>query len=236
MDLLDHIRDTVFMGDLIPGDGAYGYVPRFRPLAGEPNPFAELPRGSRSGSYETELPLNEFSSERELADRVLERLEPWFWVDQEVFGTHCTGARLRIDAMIWPRDHSQWKSPGVTFGVEFKAVRTGQRLYDPGLNAYTRWVAQAADYTHTDWDGYGRRLILCCPGVVSALTGFAGTRDARGDLLVAKRLMGQLGVGELVLRWGHGLTILLNGERVWSERYGVGKGKHWALGVRSGSR
>ncbi|WP_204289144.1 hypothetical protein [Microbispora amethystogenes] len=224
------------MGDSIRRADTAGYLPQFRPLAGEPNPFAELPRGAGPGSYEAELPLNGFSSEKELADRVLERLEPWFWVDQEVSGTHCTGVRLRIDAMIWPRDFSQWKAPDVAFGIEFKAVRTGRTLYDPGLNAYTRWVAQAADYTHTNWDGYGRRLILCCPGVVSALKGYAGTRDARGDLLVAKRLMGQLGVGELVLRWGQGLTILFNGERVWSERGGVSKGKYWSLRARSGSR
>ncbi|MEV0197395.1 hypothetical protein [Nonomuraea sp. NPDC050691] len=222
------------MSDQVPRgwqQGADGQPAAFRPLAGEPNPFAELPRGAAPGSYKVEYRLDGFTSEQELAARVLERLEPWFVIGREVVGRHCSGARLRIDAMLRPRDASSWRDPDVAFGVEFKAPRR-----DANLGTYTGWIAQAVDYTHVDWDGFGRRIILTCPGVNALLGAFQGTRDGDGDLLVAKRLMGQLGVGELVLRWAYGLTILVNGERIWSERDGLGAGRRWSMNLRAGSR
>jgi hypothetical protein len=202
----------------------------FRPLADEPNPFVAYPRGVpwREG----ELPLDGFSSEQELADRVVKRLEPWFVVQREVRGTHCTGRRLRIDAMIRPKEPGIWRNPDVAFGLEFKVP-------DPrdGIKVYTRWIAQAVDYTHVDWDGYGRRIILTCPGVSSHLRGYAASRDDRsGDVLLIRRIAGQLGIGELVLRQWHGLTILVNEGRIWSERRLVGYGKHWTLTPKYGSR
>lgn len=202
----------------------------FKPLADEPDPFGDPHRGS---SYQAELPLSGFKSEDELASRVIERLVPWFAVDREVWGTHCSGRRLRIDALIRPRDAHLWKDPDVAFGIEFKRRGAGD-----GINAYTRWLAQSVSYTHTDWDGYGRRRILTCPGVTSWLDrdpsrppGDPGQRDA----LIAKRISGQLGVGELVLRRAYGLTILVNGEHVWSERYKTVRGRHWSLRLESGS-
>ncbi|GAA1579578.1 hypothetical protein GCM10009789_36660 [Kribbella sancticallisti] len=178
-----------------------------------------------------EFPLDTFGSEAELAQRVLDRLAPWFLIETEVRGTHCSGRNLRIDAVLRPRDaQTTWRNPDVAFGVEFKLPRRGA-----GLNAYAGWIAQAVSYTHVDWQGYGRRIILTCPGAASWLDRF-GNDEHRRDLLIAKRLTGQLGIGELVLRWGHGLSILVNGERVWSERSGVSKGKYWSLEPRSGSR
>lgn len=209
----------------------------FRPLAGEPSPFEPCPP---SEYFPWEAPLDNFQSERELADRVLERLEPWFLIQREVRGVHCSGKRLRVDAMIRPRDADRWRDPDVAFGVEFKLPRP-----DAGTYAYTGWVAQAVSYTHVDWQGYGRRVILTCPGASAWLDKPPGhATDFRRDLPVeynreheiAKRLMGQLDVGELVLRWGHGLSILVNGERMWSERRGVGRGRTWRLRPRSGSR
>jgi hypothetical protein len=198
----------------------------FRPLAGEPNPFGDPPRGQ---PYLAELPLSKFRSEAELAERVAERLDPWFEVKREVWGTHCSGRRHRVDAMIRPRDSGRWKNPDVAFGIEFKIPKDG-------VNAWTRWLAQAVSYTHTDWDGYGRRRILTCPGVTSWLDEDpSGSNPGRRDAFMAKRISGQLGVGELVLRWHYGLTILVNGEHIWSERYKVRRGQHWALNLESGS-
>jgi hypothetical protein len=179
----------------------------------------------------SEYPLDSFASEAELAQRVLDRLAPWFDIETEVRGTHCSGRTLRIDAMLRPKDAAtSWRNPDVAFGVEFKLPRAGS-----GINAYTGWIGQAVSYTHVDWRGYGRRIVLTCPGAASWLDRF-GDDGHRRDLLITKRITGQLDVGELVLRWSHGLTILLNGENVWSERYGVSKGKHWSLNPRSGSR
>jgi hypothetical protein len=196
----------------------------FRSLAGEPDPFGEHPRGQK---YHAELPLHGFGSEREMAVRVLERLAPWFHIQREVTGRHCSGRVLRIDAIIRPRDQRMWKDPEVAFGVEFKVP-------DGSLNSYTGWIAQAADYTHVDWPGHGRLIVLTCPGAAAWLDSWIDP-DAR-EVMIAKRLTGQLGVGELVLRWAYGLTVLVNGEHVWSERHGLSKGKTWGLKPKSGNR
>jgi hypothetical protein len=91
-------------------------------------------------------------------------------------------------------------------------------------------------YTHVDWDGYGRRVILTCPGAASWLDADPQRPEGKPEIVLAKRLSGQLGVGELVLRWHNGLSILVNGEHVWSERAGVVRGRHWPLNLKVGSR
>jgi hypothetical protein len=196
----------------------------FRPLAGEPNPFGDHPRGV---PYHAELPLDHFDSERTLADRVLERLEPWFHIRREVVGPHCSGRELRIDAIIRPKGAAAWRNPAVSLGVEFKIPKGG-------LNAYTGWIAQAVSYTHVDWPDCGRLVVLTCPGAATWLDARATTESH--EMLIAKRLSGQLGIGELVLRWAYGLTILLNGEHIWSERYGVARGRTWGLAPKLGHR
>jgi hypothetical protein len=200
----------------------------FQALAGEPDPFGEHPRNPRRGSYHAELPLTRFSSESELAERVLARLDPWFVIEREVSGQHCCGRSLRIDAIIRPREPHRWRNQRVAFGLEFKLPPTTD------INGYTRWIAQAADYTHVDWQGHGRLIVLTCPGAATWLD--ASSQDDRRDVLIAKRLIGQLGIGELVLRWAYGLTLLVNGEHVWSERHGVSKGRTWNLIPKTGSR
>ncbi|ADD40178.1 hypothetical protein [Stackebrandtia nassauensis] len=199
----------------------------------EANPFADPPR---SQPYDAELPLRGFASEKALADRVLARLEPWFVIDREVRGTHCCGKHLRVDAMLRPRNAQVWADPDVAFGVEFK-----QPPLQAGENAYTKWLAQAVDYTHVDWDNYGHRLIFTCPGAAAWLdTAPAPNPHAdpnrRRDVHIAKRLAGQLNLGELVLRWSSGLTFLLNGENIWSERFDVSNGRSWKLRRKIGSR
>jgi hypothetical protein len=132
--------------------------------------------------------------------------------------------------MIRPRNPEQWKNPDLALGIEFKIPKNG-------VNAYTRWLAQAVSYTHVDWDGYGRRVILTCPGAASWIDELStGPADSeRRDIFMAKRVSGQLGVGELVLRWHYGLSVLVNGEHIWSERAGVRRGRQWELNLQSGS-
>lgn len=166
-------------------------------------------------------------NERDLANRYLARLNQSFTVEREIRGTHCTGERLRIDAVIRPRDPSGWKDPSCAFGVEFKRP--------PGsldTNNFTRWAAQAVDYTHTDWDGYGRLMIFTCPAISPHLTIWG---DRASGLVM--RMLGQLGVGEIIETRHYGLTLMLHGShRLWSERDGVVFGRQWTLRVKVGSR
>jgi len=185
----------------------------------------------RATAHNEELPLGRFESEKELADRVLERLAPWFEIRREVVGLHCSGRPLRIDAMLRPRNAGLWRDPDVAFGVEFKRPGANASLRD-----YTGWIAQAVSYTHVEWDGYGRRMVLVCPGAASWLDSVPRQNPGRGEVMIAKRLTGQLGVGELVLRRTAGLSILVNDGSVWSERNGESCGQTWTLSVQSGHR
>lgn len=192
---------------------------QFKDLVGESNPFDLSPGWSPT----RHLPLVGFRDEDELADKVLARLSPWFDVSREVDGTFCDGTRrLRIDAVV----RSKPVCPphrDVTFGIEFKKPENAD-----GLKYFTGWAAQAIDYTHVDWDGFGRLLVFTCPPVLDNFEAF-------GRVDVLERVMGQLGVGQLGLFSGYGLMFTLNGHRIWSEREGFMR-KNWSLKRKTGSR
>src|SRR5258708_4961877 len=91
-------------------------------------------------------PLNTaFRSEAALAEWVYQELEPYFVVHRQVRGTHCTGHRLQIDAVLRPREPLGWTDPAPAFGVEIKTPSRAD-----GTKTYTKWAAQAVHYTHTD--------------------------------------------------------------------------------------
>lgn len=91
---------------------AEGAPTLFRSLAGEPNTFRAYPMGTGIPASRR-LALTEFSDEAELIREVLTRLAPSFHVDREVWDTHCGGKRLRIDAILRPRDTEGWKDADV---------------------------------------------------------------------------------------------------------------------------
>lgn len=200
------------------------------PLAGEPDPRGPYLRVAEWG---TQVDLR-FPSEAALSAAVLDRLQPYFHIEKEVPGAHWSGKRLWIDAVLRPREPKRWAREDVAFGVEFKNVPPNG---DGGLNSYTRWAAQAVDYVNTQWDGYGRLMVFTCPGVLPR--GFVSHKhEIPNDTHVrfAEGLLGQLGVGELVLQWGIGLALRLQGCTVWSERQGLGKGRNWPLKPKVGNR
>ncbi|KUL59647.1 hypothetical protein ADL32_18935 [Streptomyces albidoflavus] len=206
----------------------------FEPLGGEPDPFAsEVPRPPNSITWGVPLEFVGHKSERELSLRVLTRLAPWFHIEEQVPGEHCSGKSLRIDAIIRPRRAELWRNPDVALGLEFKAFNAGG---DISTHEVTGLAAQAIDYTHVTWRNYGRVPVFTCPG---ALQWFGGARSVerhdRGAQMY-QHLLGQLGVGELVLYWGKGLTLQLNSHSIWSERGGIERGKQWGLSVRTGAR
>jgi hypothetical protein len=165
-------------------------------------------------------------SEQDLADRVLAELSEWFHIDREVAGSHYRGRRLRLDAVLRPHDPSLWKDDDPFFGVEFKLCGT-QKFQD--TKDFTSWSAQAVDYTHVDWDGYGYMKVFMCP---SASRYFSDRTAA-----VMSRLLWQLGVGELAHLVGEGWTLLAQGDHaLWSQRRGVFEAKRWSLLPKAGSR
>ncbi|MEV4604903.1 hypothetical protein AB0K15_47115 [Amycolatopsis sp. NPDC049253] len=175
-------------------------------------------------------PLPPHTSERELADSVLGRLSPWFDYQREVRGTHCGGRRLRIDAVAWPRDPSTWKDEHPVFGIEFKAI---ELMTFDAVN-FTRWAAQAVDYTHVDWNGYGHLRVFTCPSPVKDYREAGEGTDAA---YLVTRLLWQLGVGELANLEGQGWSLLGQGQHLlWSETLGAHEAKRWSIKPKSGNR
>lgn len=205
-------------------------VNNFVPLAGEPSPFEQPPSGTR---WKTVLRFPETVTEAELADRVLARLDPWFHIAREVPGQHWTGSTLRLDAILRPRDPRGWKNPNAALGLEFKRLLSTDVRND-SMGHTAGHAAQCIDYTQTKWSGYGRIPVFTCPGVMRWTERIDDEHDVGAAMYT--RLLGQFGVGELILYWGFGLVFCLNGNPIWGERKGLIHGKTWGLTPRTGSR
>lgn len=168
------------------------------------------------------LPVPDHGSEEERANWALEQLTSWFHIEREVWGAHCGGSRLRIDAVLKPRDASAWKDENPALGVEFKLPAGSTR-------DYTAWAAQAVDYTHVFWQGYGRLKIFTCPSPVVPYV------DGDAAWLMA-RLLGQLGVGDLCQVPQRGWAFMLNDHVIWCEADGPVAAKQWSVRSRVGHR
>ena len=107
-----------------------------------------------------------FSNEKALTDYVLGALSEWFVIQTEVPGRYRDGQRPRLDAVLSPVDRAVWADDDPVFGVEFKVP-----TLDTGERDYFAWAAQAVDYAHCDWDGYGRLQIFVCPSPIMAIWG-----------------------------------------------------------------
>ena len=107
-----------------------------------------------------------FPSEKALADYVLGAMSKWFTFETEVPGRYPGGQTLRLDAVLRPLDPGPWADDDPAFGVEFKVptLETGER-------DYFAWAAQAIDYTHCEWRGYGRLQVFVCPSPIMAIWG-----------------------------------------------------------------
>jgi hypothetical protein len=169
-------------------------------------------------------PLPRFRDEADLAERAIACLAPYFHVQREVQGTHFSGRRLRIDAILRPRDTTGWRDPDPAFGVEFKIAHQGGK----STNEFTNWARQAVDYTHTNWDGYGRLPVFACPSIVDTLPGDAGWLMAH--------LLGQFGVGELMPVEKEGWALTVHGDQIlWSQRRGPAEAQRRSLHPKVGN-
>jgi hypothetical protein len=189
--------------------------------------------------------------EAQLAQQAIEALQSHFTIDTEVWGTHPTGKRLRIDAIAVPRDREFWSRPDIALGIEFKALtdRDGERRERKDC---AKIISQCIDYSLVEWEGYGKQPIFFCPGFaeirewddrdpfLGADNYREGFRHGIGYMMAA--LMGQNNVGELLQSPHLGWVFLMNGHhRIWSERIGhrtggVGEGKRNKLNRSVGSR
>lgn len=160
-------------------------------------------------------------TEKGLADRVCADLSPYFEIRREQWGTHLDGRRIRIDAIAWPKENVPWKGEQY-FGIEFKLLTR-----HAGTGTYTRWHAQAIDYSYSRFGrNQDRRIpIYCCPGF---------GRMGRGvDLF--RRMVGQFRVGELRRGYYGAWELAMSDTVVWREVYGRTNSK-FTFTSKTGSR
>ena len=154
--------------------------------------------------------------EKEVAQEVLSSLHKHFYIRLEVTGVHCTGKRLRIDALLKPRDPSLWlDGEDSLIGIEFKST----------ISDRNKLATQAIDYTHVEWDiSEPRRcLIFCCPEPWTTGRTSYSTLSQRDHSL--SRILGRLGVGGIGVT-GQGYYYLhMSGSPFW---------KPWLNGPISG--
>ncbi len=168
-------------------------------------------------------------SEAAFKARVLNILRDEFYIWTEVEGTHFSGKRLRLDAVVAPKVTTAWKTPHVALGIEFKS----EIRLSGGMKALTKWFAQCVDYAHTEWDGFGYLYVFACPGMIEDMQSPSAGQSA----WLLRRVMGQIGIGELRFDPRRGLSFYLHQDhRLWSQRDGVESGRFWTLTRTFGSR
>jgi len=174
--------------------------------------------------------------ERDVKASVLARLEPHFHVFEEVTGTHWSGRRLRIDAIIKPKDDSEWKTKAPSIGLEFKNFRSFSPSID--MKDYTKWWSQCHDYAETHFDGHGYVYVFSYNG----FSHYRGRSSNGSAAAFAERFWGRLGVGELQPTFdGYprrpSLVLRINStNKIWSEVAGVKDGRRMSMERKFGSR
>lgn len=168
-------------------------------------------------------------TENEFISSVLEEISDDFVCKREIWGTHFSGKRLRIDAVIKPKEVSLWKNKNILFGVEFKLPSKQESIGND-----TKLITQAIDYHCTKWDEYGYLPILVCPGFITAHQGsYIGFNSA----LVLSHTLGQLNIGELCNNPDYGWLIRYSASHlVWSKKFGVSCGKSWLFKTKFGAK
>lgn len=166
--------------------------------------------------------------EGDVKKKVLDSLSSCFEIHEEVCGTHWSGKRMRIDAVLIPLDDYEWKTKSPRLGVEFKNFRGFNASFD--IKDYTKWWAQCHDYAETKFDGHGYMPVF-------SYNGFSHYRQRASSESVAAfavRFWGRLGVGELQ---PEDLMFVMNGSnKVWSMSRGVIDGRRISMERKFGSR
>lgn len=173
-------------------------------------------------------------SESHYKTRVLQLAEDHFRIRREVVGKLFNN-RCKIDAIITPKDLTNWANKEICFGVEFKHFSenyNGKGTESANMGYYTKQFKQIIDYSYAEFPGLGRIPILISPPIFNNMTGLFEQKQAQ----LIKNCMGQCNVGELYIDDRNGLSIIFNtGHNVWNAKWGVGIGKTALFKTKIGS-
>jgi hypothetical protein len=90
---------------------------------------------------------------------MLDLLSPKFHIREEVWGKHFSGRKMKIDAILTPKENDDWRNKSLSFGIEFKNP-IGE---ESNHRRDTDCLAQCLDYTFTKFDEFEDTFILLCP-------------------------------------------------------------------------
>jgi len=170
---------------------------------------------------------SQFDIESEIVfkNKILSDLRKDFIIVEECRGTHLSGKQLRIDAIIKPKDISDWKNKEIAFGLEFKSPSNLK-----SFGGQLGFIKQCIDYSYTDFENFGFIPILSCPRIELDET-YSGERS----LTTIRHLLNQFLVGEM--DYTHrGLSIIFAEHHfIWQDSV-VNEGKRWALKKHFGSK
>jgi len=103
-----------------------------------------------------------FMSENDYSKRILELLKRDFFVFTEVPGVDIFGNKVKIDAIIEPKEPELWAVKNICIGIEFKRRNPQEKAKN-----YGKQKQQATWYMQCKFEGRpgGRRLslVLLCP-------------------------------------------------------------------------
>jgi hypothetical protein len=178
----------------------------------------------------------DLGNERSVVRSALDRLSHNFHIFEQVEGRHWSGKRMRIDAIIKPKDDSEWMTKSPSLGLEFKNFRGFASSFD--MKDYTRWWVQCHDYAETDFDGHGLIYVFSYNG----FSHYRSRTKSESAAAFAERFWGRLGVGELEpgfdgFQRRPSLTLRINGtNKIWTEDRGVRDGRRMSMERKFGSR
>lgn len=157
--------------------------------------------------------------ESEVSAGLITRLERDFVIHREVTGTHYSGKRVRIDAVLVPKARGTWATEQVSLGLEIKRGVLS-------IGEASKLAAQSVDYANSCFDGFGYMYVFSYPDLTQGHISIGAA--------FYQRFLGQLGVG--FLRDCGGLELRLKGHLVWSEKLGAVEATRWKMERKFGSR
>lgn len=165
------------------------------------------------------------SSEEEFCEIWFEKLSEFFYIDRQVTGEHLSKKKLRIDAVISPKNKDEWRNKEIAFGVEFKSPTKNDRLHNQ-----IDFMKQCVDYSYTSFGKYGFIPILSCPRFE-----LDSTYSDVKSLTALRHFLNAFQVGELD-ETHRGLSIIFADDHFIWEAGKVSLGKRWMFEKDFGCR
>lgn len=165
------------------------------------------------------------SNEPEFKQIILSSLSNYFEIKEEVQGRHMTGALVRIDAVIKPKNIGDWKNKDIAFGVEFKSPAKLK-----SLGGQLHFMKQCVDYSYSNFESFGFIPIVACHRF-----SIDETYSNEISLRAFRHFMNQFHVGELDNTYRDLSIIFADSHYIWQDGK-VHEGKRWRFKKSIGSK